>query len=135
MRIFTTPERHHPAAPLVLALGLLSGSAALAANDGAAQAQYQKDRATCLAGESGQDQDTCLREAAAALQEARQDARQAGQTAPAPQPDYERNALARCDAQPTPDDRASCRLRMQAPAQGSVRGGGLLREATETLRP
>ena len=134
MSIFTTLERRRFTSPAALALGLLSllgCTTALAADDRAAQDQYQRDRATCLAGESGQDRDTCLREAAAALQEARQ----ASQTPPTPQPDYERNALARCDAQPTPDDRASCRLRMQAPAQGSVRAGGLLREATETIRP
>ncbi|NMM80919.1 hypothetical protein B2J86_08285 [Acidovorax sp. SRB_14] len=44
--------------------------------------------------------------------------------------DYERNALARCDVFKTQDDRRACVERMHQPAQGSVSGGGLLREYT-----
>lgn len=42
--------------------------------------------------------------------------------------DYERNALARCDAFKAREDHRACVERMQQPAQGSVMGGGVLRE-------
>ena len=41
---------------------------------------------------------------------------------------YERNALARCDVFKTRADHRACVERLQQPAQGSVSGGGLLRE-------
>ena len=36
-----------------------------------AQARYQQDRAACISGQSQQDRATCLKEAGAALQEAK----------------------------------------------------------------
>ena len=42
--------------------------------------------------------------------------------------DYERNALARCEAFKTPEDRKACRERMGQTPKGSVQDGGLLRE-------
>ena len=110
----------------------LQHPAAAAAPDGAARAQYNRDRAACLAGDSGEDRDTCLREAAAALQQA---ARDAATPDAGPAPDYPANALARCQVHRQAEDRLSCELRMRAPAQGSVQAGGLLREAIETVFP
>ena len=42
--------------------------------------------------------------------------------------DYERNAFARCEVFKVPEDRAACVKRLQQMPQGSVEGGGLLRE-------
>lgn len=42
--------------------------------------------------------------------------------------EYERNALARCDVFKTRPEHRACVERLQQPAQGSVEGGGLLRE-------
>ena len=42
--------------------------------------------------------------------------------------DYERNAMARCEAFKTPDERKACRERMRQTPQGSVQDGGLLWE-------
>ena len=42
--------------------------------------------------------------------------------------EYERNALARCDVFKTRPEHRACVERLQRPAQGSVEGGGLLRE-------
>lgn len=106
--------------------------AAATAPDEAARRQYDRDRAGCLAGDSGEDRDSCLREAAAALQQTAHDA--AARNA-APPPDYQANALARCQVHRQADERLSCELRMRAPARGSVKAGGLLREATETVFP
>jgi len=95
----------------------------------AAKARYEQERSRCLSGQSGQDVSTCLREAGAALQAARQgqlddqDAR------------YTRNALERCKPLP-PDDAKDCRDRVlgqgAVSATGSVKGGGLLREKVTT---
>lgn len=88
-----------------------------------AQRAYERDRAACLSGQTHQDRATCLREAGAALQEARRgglDDRDA---------QYERNRLLRCEKQP-PEDREYCIRRMQGEGvtSGSVEGGGIYRE-------
>lgn len=88
-----------------------------------AQRAYERDRAACLSGQTHQDRATCLREAGAALQEARrgglddQDAQ------------FERNRLLRCEKQP-PEDREYCirRMKGEGVTSGSVEGGGIYRE-------
>ncbi len=48
--------------------------------------------------------------------------------------DFERNAMARCEAFTATEDRRSCMERTRQPtAGGSVSGGGVLREYTETV--
>ena len=91
-----------------------------------AKARYEKDRAACLSGQTGQEMDACLREAGAALQEARNGKLGAGESQ-----SYLRNALERCDPLP-PADAKDCRDRImgQGSVSGSIEGGGLLREKT-----
>lgn len=94
-----------------------------------ALARYQQERATCVNGESNQDRPTCLREAGAALAEARRGGLDDGGTRMQQYRQYERNALERCA--PLPDeDRLACAARMQGmgTVSGSVQAGGLLRE-------
>ena len=138
---------------MALALGLL-GAAAYAAPTAPAdaQARYEHERARCLAGASGQAQETCLREAGAALESARKGQLNDGGT------NYRDNAKERCDML-SGDERRDClaRARNAAPAvrgvercenlagdaarecvaritgratveSGSVKGGGVLRE-------
>ena len=102
------------------AAALLAAGNAQAAPS-AAQLRYQQERADCMNGTSGQDRATCLREASAALQEARRGNLQGG--------DVTANALARCEGLPD-GDRQDCVLRVQGAGQssGSVRGGGIVRE-------
>lgn len=91
-----------------------------------AESNYQAERARCLAGQTSQARDTCLKEAGAAADEARRGNLGAGTAA-----DLERNATQRCEAQP-PADRAACVQRiLGGSAEGSVGGGGVIRE-TET---
>lgn len=108
------------------------GASALAANDRAAdiEALYQRERAACESGQSGQDRASCLQEAAAA-----RDAAKRGQLDDA-QADYERNALARCEALPA-DERDSCvrRTRGEGETRGSVSDGGIYREYRELTLP
>lgn len=95
-----------------------------------AQRQYRQERSACLSGKSHQDRATCLREAGAAYMEARR-----GALANAADTDLQQNATRRCDAQP-PADRPACvqRILGAGSTQGSVEGGGVIRE-TETRLP
>lgn len=92
------------------------------------QQAYQRERAICLSGQSHQDRATCLKEAGAALAEARR----GGLTPAGP------NATQRCGALDG-EERAACIARMSGAGvvRGSVEAGGLYRELTvrETLPP
>ena len=111
---------------LLLLGAALASSSALAASKAApadALARFQQERALCLTGQSNQDRATCLREAGAALFEAKRGGLDDG---PAP---YARNALVRCERLPD-DDRRACVARMQGQGSisGSVGAGGIYRE-------
>ena len=118
---------------LCAAGALLGATTAAAADRGRlsdAQAVYQRDRAACNSGQTGQDRTTCLREAGAALQEARRGRLDDGQAR------FEQNRLVRCDSQP-PEDRQDCvrRLNGEGTTSGSVQGGGILRELVTPVVP
>lgn len=118
-----TPSKAMIAGFALGALLVLSMSQASAADRREAQARYQQERAACLNGQSHQERSTCLREAAAALQEARRG------TLAAASPSYDQNRAARCDPLP-PDLRQDCQRRMkgEGTVSGSVEQGGILRE-------
>ncbi|MEO6409866.1 MAG: hypothetical protein ABIO45_14085 [Burkholderiaceae bacterium] len=117
----TTPSRSTPRIRGIAFCGLgalLFAGSALAETP---QQAYQRERAVCLSGQSSQDRATCLKEASAALVEARR-----GGLTPASGADAERcNALAGVE-------RAACVARMNGAGKvsGSVEGGGVLRELT-----
>jgi hypothetical protein len=93
-----------------------------------AQRQFQQERAYCLSGKSQQDRATCLTEANNAYAEARRGAlNNSGAGA-----NLSQNATERCKAQP-PADQDACVRRVTGAGntEGSVKGGGVLRE-TET---
>ena len=110
---------------LVAGTVLLGATAAIAADSftvADAQSVYQAERAACLNGETNQDRATCLKEAGAALQEARRGGLDDGQAR------LEQNRLVRCDGQP-PEDRQTCVRRMkEGSTSGSVEAGGIYRE-------
>jgi hypothetical protein len=115
--------RFHPAGPLALCAVafLMCATPALAAKISEAQATYNRDRAECMKSDVG-DRAACLREAGAALQEAKR----GGLTNETSQ--LEKNRLARCDNQP-PKDRAECVRRMnEGTVTGSVKSGAVVRE-------
>lgn len=91
------------------------------------ESRYQSERAAC---ESAPDKAVCLRDAAAAREAARR-----GQLESA-QDGYDRNALARCAALPV-EERDACarRVRGEGVTQGSVQGGGVMREYREYTLP
>ena len=94
------------------------------------EARYRSERAACESGKSPQDRATCLREAAAAREAARQ-----GQLDSAPG-SYEKNALARCEALPEAErDLCRRRTRNEGETRGSVSEGGIYREYREVTLP
>lgn len=118
-----------------LCLGLASASALAAGGsataNNSAQAQYQQDMALCKSGQSTtESKATCVREAGAALQAARQ-----GQLTTASSNGYQQDATNRCAALPQ-GQRQDCITLMNdrsATVRGSVGGGGVMRETTITI--
>lgn len=118
---------------LCVAGALLCAGQAGAADRGtpsAAQAAYRQDSAACREGKSNQERATCLKEAGAALKEAR-----SGGLDDDPAT-FAINRLRRCDAQP-PGDREDCVRRMngEGTTSGSVQGGGIYREIVTPVVP
>lgn len=114
----------------LLATGLgcaLMLSPAVQAAD-SASAQYQQDVERCNT-TPGIDKAACLREAGAALQAARSNGLES------PGERETRNRTDRCDGLPA-DQREDCLILMDdanARVEGSVDGGGILRETTITI--
>lgn len=104
--------------------------AATDARDSRAQieARYQAERRACNEGIGGQDRTTCLREAGAARAEALRAMLGNGESAE----QRDRNAIERCKVHRDPSDRTACELlaRGEGEADGSVEGGGVIRELT-----
>lgn len=132
-------SRHDNTVITALARALAAaGSLALCATATAADAgklaeidaRYQAERAACERAPAGTDRVACLRDAAAARDEARR-----GILNGTPQ-DYEKNALARCDALP-PAERDLCirRTHDEGITRGSVGEGGIYREYKEFELP
>ncbi len=120
---------------LLPALSMLATTMGMAAQNqdtdrqAAIDARYRQERAACESGKSTEDRATCLREAAAARDAARQGELQETQE------NYRRNALARCNALPAADQEI-CRRRVQGgTVEGSVRSGGIIREYREFVLP
>lgn len=121
-------------AGLCAAATMMSLTAAMAIAAGAAseaQTRYEQERARCLSGQSGQAQDTCLKEAGAA-----RDAAQKGQLADG-DGKLRKNAKDRCDVL-AGDEKRDCMARIKGASNttesGSVKGGGIIRE-TVTIEP
>ncbi|MDP9895203.1 hypothetical protein J2W32_004079 [Variovorax boronicumulans] len=118
---------------IVLALLAVGGmaTAGVASAQGSRGGTYQQELAVC--GHNQQDRAACIREAGAA----RQEAARGGLTGA---PDYRANALARCGLQQSPGDRRDCEARVlggagntSASVDGSVMGGGVIRESVTTV--
>lgn len=118
---------HSTLAVLLACGGAAAAFTASAAGPQARSSLYQQEVAVC--DRIQQDRAACLREAGAA----RQEAARGGLTSA---PDYQQNALARCTRQPAAD-RADCEARVlgtgQSAVQGSVLGGGVIRETVTPI--
>jgi len=110
----------------VLSAVMMVAAPAFAASGGegrSASATYDKERADCMNGRTGQDQKTCLKEAAAARDEARR-----GHLSTASKDELANNALLRCQ-RVAEEDRPDCRAMVmgQGTRDGSVQSGGILK--------
>lgn len=95
-----------------------------------ATGHYEKEVQACMAGQTQQDRETCLREARNAQAEKKRGALDnAGAQ-------FEANKVARCDAL-AGEEKAACQARMlgYGNTSGSVAGGGLLREVETVVLP
>ena len=94
-----------------------------------ASGNAKSEMAACNSGKTQQDRAACRKEVHNANAEKR--AGQLGNGA-----DYTANALKRCEVFKKSEDQAACRARIESQARidGSVAGGGVLRE-TETVVP
>lgn len=88
---------------------------------------YQSEVHACLSGNTQQDRATCLKEARNAQADKRRGVLDT-------KGDLQANAMARCNVFQTSDDKVACQARVMGMGEGSVAGGGLLREA-ETVVP
>ncbi|MBI5278650.1 MAG: hypothetical protein HY854_19620 [Burkholderiales bacterium] len=116
---------------LIAVLAVGAATAQVAGTTGIdATGSYQSEVQSCLTGKTQQDQATCLREA----RNARAD-KQRGLLET--QGDLQANALARCEVFNSAEDKAACQARIKGMGntEGSVAGGGLLREVETVVMP
>lgn len=110
----------------------LLGAGSIQAQQTAGQ-RYQAEVARCNTGQTQQDRATCMREAGAARDEAGK-----GNLATPQSTEMVRNATERCKAQPAADQ-AACLQRIEGTGvtttQGSVEGGGVIRETVTPVKP
>lgn len=117
-----------------VATTLVAAACAAHAADPTPQQRYQQQRQACLSGQSGQDRATCLREAGAALAEARRGTLSSGNG----EADWQRNAAARCERHTDATERDACEriARGEGTQDGSVAEGGILYElVTRSVGP
>ena len=127
MQRIHTHDSLHILCGLVLAslLLVIATSAAHAESVAQAQANYQKERADCLSGQTSEGKKTCLQEAGAALNDAKRG------TLDKNNGNFEQNALARCNVFKNAEDHDLCvRRQREGSVSGSVAGGGDIRELT-----
>lgn len=115
----------------LLAVGAATAQVATTGDTGIdATGSYQSELRACMSGATQQDRDTCLKEARNANAE-----KQRGrlETYGA----FESHAVARCDVHQISEDKAACRARVMGmgTVEGSVAGGGLIRELETTVAP
>ncbi len=96
-----------------------------------AKARYEADVARCKAGQTNQDEATCLREAGAAQEEANRN-RLTNKDS-----NFSQNQTDRCNSLPA-TERSDCMKQMSGAntsTSGSISSGGVLRETTITVPP
>ena len=119
------------AAALMLAPAFAAKPAASLPAPGTPEALYQKERAACLDGSSQQERAACLKEAGAALAEARHSRLGNGESAR----NLRDNALQRCkDVQTVDRDACERMTRGEGTVSGSAASGGVFKELV-TIEP
>jgi hypothetical protein len=118
----------------LLAVGAFTAQVATAAGAGDtgidATGSYQSEVQACMSGQTQQDRDTCLKEA----RNARADKQRGVLDTQGP---VAANAMGRCEVFQGGEDRAACEARVMGMgnADGSVAGGGVIREVETVVLP
>lgn len=115
----------------LLAVGAATAQVATTGTTGIdASGSYQSEVQACMSGKTQQDRDTCLKEARNAAAEKN---RGRLETYGA----HDQHAKQRCEVHKTGEDRAACEARVMGMGgvDGSVAGGGLIREVETVVMP
>jgi hypothetical protein len=115
----------------LLAVGAATAQVATTGATGIdATGSYQSEVQACMSGATQQDRDTCMKEARNASAE-----KQRGRLETYGATDA--HAMARCDVHQAGEDRAACQARVMGMgnADGSVAGGGVIREVETVVVP
>lgn len=126
------------AAAALLAVGAATAQVATTGNGAVfpgsdridASGSYQSEVRACQSGATQQDRATCMEEARNSAAEKRRGRLEVYGS-------HEQNAMARCEVHAGGEDRAACRARVMGmgDVDGSVAGGGLLREVETVVLP
>ena len=114
----------------LLAVGAATAQVATGATGIDASGSYQQEVQACMSGQTQQDRATCLEEARNAQADKRRGVLDTDGN-------LEANAMARCTVHPAGEDRAACEARVMGMGnvEGSVAGGGLIREVETVVLP
>ena len=114
----------------LLAVGAATAQVATGTTGIDASGSYQQEVQACRSGATQQDMETCLKEARNAQADKRRGVLDTSG-------DLQANAVARCNVFTTSDDQAACRSRLMGAgtAEGSVAGGGIIRELEQIIPP
>jgi hypothetical protein len=129
-----TTDRTRPSIVSFAVTALLAVGAATAQVAGTtgidATGSYQSEVNACMTGKTQQDQATCLREARNAAADKKRGVLDTSG-------DLQANAMARCEVFSSAEDKAACQARVKGMgnAEGSVAGGGMIREVETVVMP
>jgi hypothetical protein len=114
----------------LLAVGAATAQVATGTTGIDASGSYQSEVQACMSGRTQQDRDTCLKEA----RNAQADKRRGVLETQAP---GQASASARCEVHTNAEDKAACQARVlgYGSTEGSVAGGGLIREVETVVLP
>jgi hypothetical protein len=115
----------------LLAVGAATAQVAVSGTTGIdATGSYQSEVNACMSGLTQQDRSDCLKEARNAQADKRRGVLDT-------QGDLAANAAARCDVFTNSEDKAACQARTMGmgSAEGSVAGGGLIKEVETVVLP
>ena len=118
-------------AAALLAVGAATAQVAISGTTGIdATGSYQSEVNACMSGLTQQDRSDCLKEARNANADKRRGVLDT-------QGSLEANAMRRCDVFTTGEDKAACQARTMGmgSAEGSVAGGGLIKEVETVVLP
>lgn len=111
----------------LLAVGAATAQVATSTTGIDSTGSYQSEVNACMSGQTQQSREDCLKEARNAAAEKNRGRLET----------YSDHAMARCEVHRTGEDKAACKARVMGmgSTEGSVAGGGLIRESETVVLP